>query len=130
VHITSGTLNGLSLIQSHGKLIIHFFRRYKMGKIGIFIKFQSKPGRRSELISHLVSAGEQYEALRGTEKFIVSLSPQNETDVFVFEQYESMEAKEAHEKNTNYPAIRSKTGEYLDGPPVVNFFFIQGGKGV
>lgn len=101
-----------------------------MQKTGVFIKFTAQAGRAKELAEHLLNAAESYEGETGTQIFAIHLSPIEPDAVFVYEIYESAAAKEFHENQPNYPAIREKTGGFLAGAPEVMSLIPLGGKGL
>jgi quinol monooxygenase YgiN len=99
-----------------------------MGRDGVFIRFTAQAGRSRELAQHLLEASDAYQNESGTQIFTIHLSPIEPDVVFVYEVYESAEAKAAHETTSYYPAIRAKTGEFLAGMPEVMPLIPLGGK--
>lgn len=101
-----------------------------MTKIGVFIKFTAKPGMRDELVEHFRSLVKTANAERGTEDWAFHVSPIEPDAVWLYEVYESQEAKDLHDSTQINAEAKAKTHELTVGAPEVVPLIPIAGKGL
>lgn len=63
-----------------------------MRRFGLITKFTAFRGRQEYLAEILVNAGDEMEELEGCQFYIVNLANERDTDIYVYELWESQEA--------------------------------------
>lgn len=100
-----------------------------MPKVGILIKFTTKPGSRDELVEHFRSLVATANSERGTEDWAFHLSPVEPDAVWLYEVYKDQSAMDAHNNAEITVQAKAKTHELTAGVPDVVPLMPIAGKG-
>ncbi len=100
-------------------------------KVSLLKKYSVSAQKREALIDHILNFSSKLMANEdGTEIFIVSTSPTDETVIFIYIVYASEEVRVLHENSDAYIQYRSEVNKLVEGIPEIIFLTPQGGKGL
>lgn len=89
------------------------------GRRSILVRLVCKGGLRPALLDALNAYTDNLGEEPGTEMFVVSLDPENETTVWLYEIFRDEDAELAHRKSNGFAVLMRVMPPLLDGPPAV-----------
>lgn len=89
------------------------------GRRSLLVRLTCKEGMRPAMLEILNTYADGLDEEPGTEMFVVSLDPDDESIVWLYEIFKDVEAEEAHRSSSGFARMMSTMPEYLDGPPAV-----------
>ncbi|MBW4471872.1 MAG: antibiotic biosynthesis monooxygenase [Stenomitos rutilans HA7619-LM2] len=101
-----------------------------MTKIGVFLRFVARDGKKEALLKHLLETAEIAGKEPGTKLWTVHSSPIEPNTVWVYEAYADEQSKKRHESTPEYASAREDTGRLLAHPPQAFPLIPVGGKGL
>src|SRR5690348_13833858 len=101
-----------------------------MSKVGLYVKFKTKPGKRDAFVDLLLDSARQMESMGGCELYLINTSPTEDDVVWVTEVWSSIEE---HDASLNFPGAAESVKiavRLLAGPPERIDVTPVGGKGL
>ena len=89
------------------------------GRRTLLVRIVAKTGMRPAVLELLNSYADGLGEEPGTEMFVVSLDPENEDTVWLYEMFRDEEAMEEHRASEGFHSLMGAMPAYLDGPPAV-----------
>ena len=89
------------------------------GRRSILVRLVCKGGLRPALLDVLNAYTDGLGEEPGTEMFVVSLDPENDTTIWLYEIFRDEEAELAHRESKGFAALMRGMPPLLDGPPAV-----------
>ena len=90
------------------------------GRVGLVVRLSAKPGARPAMLDALNRYIDRLDEEPGTESYIVSLDPSDESIVWLHEWFTDDDAYAAHRDSAPFAALMSELPAHLaDGPGVM-----------
>lgn len=89
------------------------------GRRTLLVRIVAQAGMRPAVLELLNTYTDGLGEEPGTEMFVVSLDPENENTVWLYEMFRDEEAMEEHRASDGFHALMAAMPAYLDGPPAV-----------
>ena len=89
------------------------------GRRSILVRLVCKSGLRPALLDVLNAYADNLSEEPGTEMFVVSLDPENDTTIWLYEIFRDEAAENAHRESDGFAALMRAERPLLDGPPAV-----------
>lgn len=89
------------------------------GRHALLVRLTCQPGRRAALLDVLNTYADGLAEEPGTEVFVVSVDPDDETLVWLYEMFHDEEAEEAHRASRGFAAMMQAMPELLGAPPAI-----------
>ena len=89
------------------------------GRRGLLVRLNAKNGMRAALLDRLNTYADGLAEEPGTEVFVVSLDPDAENTVWLFEVFKDEDAQLAHRAAAGFGVMMQAMPPLLDGPPAV-----------
>ena len=89
------------------------------GRRSLLVRLTCQEGMRPAMLDLLNTYADGLAEEPGTEMFVVSLDPDEERIVWLYEVFKDDEAQEAHRASSGFAQMMSTMPEFLDGPPAV-----------
>ncbi len=89
------------------------------GRRSLLVRLTCQEGLRPAMLEMLNTYADGLDEEPGTEMFVVSLDPDEETIVWLYEIFKDEDAENAHRSSTGFARMMSSMPELLDGPPAV-----------
>jgi quinol monooxygenase YgiN len=89
------------------------------GRRSLLVRLTCQEGTRPLMLDVLNTYADNLEEEPGTEMFVVSLDPDDEHIVWLYEIFKDLAAEEAHRSSAGFARMMSVMPEYLDGSPAV-----------
>ena len=89
------------------------------GRRTLLVRLNVKDGMRPALLELLNTYTDGLAEEPGTELFVVSLDPDNENTVWLYEMFRDDEAQNAHRASSGFAVLMTSMPALLDGPPAV-----------
>jgi len=89
------------------------------GRRSLLVRLTCKPGLRPALLEVLNTYTDGLAEEPGTEVFIVSLDPEGENTVWLFEVFKNEQAQVEHQSAAGFAVMMQAMPPLLDGPPAV-----------
>lgn len=89
------------------------------GRRSILVRLVCKGGLRPALLDVLHAYTDSLGEEPGTEMFVVSLDPENDSTVWLYEIFRDEEAELAHRESNGFAVLMRAIPPMLDGPPAV-----------
>lgn len=89
------------------------------GRRSLLVRLTCQEGMRPAMLDLLNTYADGLSEEPGTEMFVVSLDPDEERIVWLYEVFKDDEAQEAHRASSGFAQMMSTMPEFLDGPPAV-----------
>jgi quinol monooxygenase YgiN len=89
------------------------------GRRSLLVRLTCQEGLRPAMLEMLNTYADGLDEEPGTEMFVVSLDPDDENIVWLYEIFKDTEAEEAHRASSGFARMMSSMPELLDGPPAV-----------
>lgn len=86
------------------------------GQFGAILQMTAKEGRREELLRILSNYAGTLDGEPGTLMFAVAADPNDENDVFIWEEFADGDALRAHFDHDFFKALQLELADLLDGP--------------
>jgi quinol monooxygenase YgiN len=83
------------------------------------VRLTSHAGQRAALLDLLNSYTDGLAEEPGTEIFVVSVDPENDAIVWLYEIFRDVDAENAHRASDGFAMLMAKMPPLLDGPPAV-----------
>ncbi len=87
------------------------------GRMGLFVRVAAHPGGRAALLDALHRYSDQLEAEPGTELFAISLDPDDEDVVWLYEWFKDEQALEQHRESAPFAELMSGMQNLVAGSP-------------
>ncbi|MGX7677785.1 putative quinol monooxygenase [Jatrophihabitans sp. DSM 45814] len=87
-----------------------------VGKFGAILQMTAKPGAREELLKILTNYAATLDGEPGTLLFAVAADPNDENQVFMWEEFADGAAVQAHFDHDFFRALQLELADLLDGP--------------
>jgi quinol monooxygenase YgiN len=85
----------------------------------MLVRITCQPGMRPAMLEILNSYADGLQEEPGTEIFVVSLDPDDESIVWLYEMFKDDEAQNAHRASTGFADMMASMPELMNGPPAV-----------
>lgn len=90
------------------------------GRVGLVVRLTAQPGARPALLDALNRYVDRLDEEPGTESYVVSLDPDDESIVWLHEWFSDDAAYAAHRESAPFAALMSEMPDHLaDGPGVM-----------
>lgn len=89
------------------------------GRRSLLVRLTCQEGLRPAMLEMLNTYADGLDEEPGTEMFVVSLDPDEETIVWLYEIFKDEDAENAHRSSAGFARMMSSMPELLDGPPAV-----------
>lgn len=89
------------------------------GRRTLLVRIVAKSGMRPAVLELLNTYTDGLGEEPGTEMFVVSLDPENEDTVWLYEMFRDEDAMEEHRASDGFHTLMASMPAYLDGPPAV-----------
>ena len=89
------------------------------GRQCLLVRLTAKEGMRPALLDSLNSYADGLSEEPGTEVYMVSLDPDNENLVWLYELFHGEEAEQAHRESQGFATLLGQLNDLLDGPPAL-----------
>jgi quinol monooxygenase YgiN len=89
------------------------------GRRCLLVRLTCQEGLRPAMLELLNTYADGLDEEPGTEMFVVSLDPDDENIVWLYEIFKDIDAEEAHRASSGFGRMMSSMPELLDGPPAV-----------
>ena len=89
------------------------------GRRTLLVRIVARSGMRPAVLELLNTYADGLAEEPGTEMFVVSLDPENEDTVWLYEMFRDEDAMEEHRASGGFAALMAAMPAYLDGPPAV-----------
>ena len=89
------------------------------GRRSLLVRLTCQEGMRPAMLEILNTYADGLDEEPGTEMFVVSLDPDDESIVWLYEIFKDTEAEEAHRSSAGFARMMATMPEFLDGPPAV-----------
>ena len=89
------------------------------GRRSLLVRLTCLEGLRPAMLDMLNTYADGLEEEPGTEMFVVSLDPDDESIVWLYEIFKDEDAENAHRSSAGFARMMSAMPELLDGPPAV-----------
>jgi len=89
------------------------------GRRSILVRLVCKAGMRPALLEVLNAYTDTLSEEPGTEMFVMSLDPENDTTVWLYEIFRDDDAEVAHRESNGFAVLMRALPPLLDGPPAV-----------
>ena len=89
------------------------------GRISLLVRLVAKPGMRPALLEVLNTYTDGLAEEPGTEMFVVSLDPESEDTVWLYEIFADEQAQNDHRSSDGFAVLMGAMPPYLAGPPAV-----------
>jgi quinol monooxygenase YgiN len=89
------------------------------GRQSLLVRLTSHAGQRAALLDLLNSYTDGLAEEPGTEIFVVSVDPENDAIVWLYEIFRDVDAENAHRASDGFAMLMAKMPPLLDGPPAV-----------
>ena len=89
------------------------------GRRSLLVRLTAKEGMRPALLEILNTYADGLAEEPGTEMFVVSLDPDDEGLVWLYEIFKDEDAEEAHRASGGFARMMGQMPDLLDGPPAV-----------
>lgn len=89
------------------------------GRRSLLVRLTCQEGLRPAMLEMLNTYADGLDEEPGTEMFVVSLDPDDETIVWLYEIFKDEDAENAHRSSLGFARMMSSMPELLDGPPAV-----------
>lgn len=89
------------------------------GRRSMLVRLNCQPGMRPALLEVLNTYTDGLAEEPGTEVFVVSLDPDAENTVWLFEVFKDEQAQVAHQSASGFAVLMNAIPPLLDGPPAV-----------
>lgn len=85
----------------------------------LLVRLTSHAGQRAALLDLLNSYTDGLAEEPGTEIFVVSIDPENDAIVWLYEIFRDVDAENAHRASDGFAMLMAQMPPLLDGPPAV-----------
>jgi quinol monooxygenase YgiN len=85
----------------------------------VLVRLTCKEGMRPAMLEILNTYADGLEEEPGTEIFVVSLDPDDESIVWLYEMFKDVEAEESHRASSGFARMISTMPDLLDGQPAM-----------
>ncbi len=89
------------------------------GRRALLVRLTCEPGRRPALLDMLNTYADGLSEEPGTELFVVSLDPDDETIVWLYEMFKDEDAENAHRSSGGFAKMMTDMPDLLASPPAV-----------
>lgn len=89
------------------------------GRRTLLVRIVCKQGKRPAILELLNSYTDGLSAEPGTEMFVVSLDPESEDTVWLYEMFRDEDAMEEHRSSHGFHTLMAGMPTYLESPPAV-----------
>ena len=89
------------------------------GRRSLLVRLTCQEGMRPAMLDVLNTYADGLDEEPGTEMFVVSLDPDDQQIVWLYEIFKDTDAEEAHRSSDGFARMMSTMPEFLDGPPAV-----------
>ena len=89
------------------------------GRRTLLVRIVAKSGMRPAVLELLNTYTDGLGEEPGTEMFVVSLDPENEDTVWLYEMFRDEDAMEEHRASNGFHALMASLPNYLESPPAV-----------
>jgi quinol monooxygenase YgiN len=89
------------------------------GRRSLLVRLTAEAGHRAALLELLNSYTDGLAEEPGTELFVVSVDPENDAIVWLYEIFRDVDAENAHRASEGFAVLMEKMPPILDGPPAV-----------
>jgi quinol monooxygenase YgiN len=89
------------------------------GRRSLLVRLTSQTGMRAALLDVLNTYADGLAEEPGTEVFVVSLDPESEEIVWLYEIFKDVDAENAHRTSSGFATLMAVLPQLLDGPPAV-----------
>lgn len=87
------------------------------GRVGLFVRLEAVSGRRPALLDALHRYADELSTEPGTEAFVISLDPENDDVVWLYEWFTDEASLEAHRASDPLSILMGELPELLAQPP-------------
>jgi quinol monooxygenase YgiN len=89
------------------------------GRRSLLVRLTAQSGMRAALLDVLNTYTDGLAEEPGTEVFVVSLDPDSEDNVWLYEIFKDVDAENAHRSSAGFATLMEAIPPLLDGPPAV-----------
>ena len=89
------------------------------GRRSLLVRLTCTEGMRAAMLDILNTYADGLEEEPGTEMFVVSLDPDDENIVWLYEIFRDEDAEEEHRASSGFSRMMTAMPDVLDGPPAV-----------
>jgi quinol monooxygenase YgiN len=89
------------------------------GRRSLLVRLTCQEGMRPAMLEVLNTYADGLVEEPGTEMFVVSLDPDDESIVWLYELFKDVDAENAHRSSSGFADMMSSMPEFLNGPPAV-----------
>ncbi len=89
------------------------------GRRGLLVRITCTAGRRAAMLDILNTYADGLGEEPGTEMLVVSVDPDDESIVWLYEMFKDEDAENAHRSSAGFATMMEKMPEFLAGPPAV-----------
>jgi quinol monooxygenase YgiN len=89
------------------------------GRRALLVRLTCEPGRRPALLDMLNTYADGLSEEPGTELFVVSLDPDDETIVWLYEMFKDEDAETAHRSSAGFAAMMHQMPTLIGSPPAI-----------
>ena len=89
------------------------------GRRALLVRLTCEPGRRPALLDMLNTYADGLGEEPGTELFVVSLDPDDETIVWLYEMFKDEDAETAHRSSAGFAAMMHEMPALIGSPPAI-----------
>lgn len=89
------------------------------GRQSLLVRLTCKPGMRAAMLDRLNSYADGLAEEPGTEMYVVSLDPENDAIVWLYEIFRDEDAQLAHRSAHGFADLVGTLPDLLDGPPAM-----------
>ncbi|MFZ1362457.1 MAG: antibiotic biosynthesis monooxygenase [Candidatus Nanopelagicales bacterium] len=87
------------------------------GRVGLFVRLEANPGARAALLDALHRYTDQLAEEPDTELFLISLDPDNEDVVWLYEWFPDEEGLKRHQTAETFATLVNEVPDLLATPP-------------
>ena len=89
------------------------------GRRSLLVRLTCKDGMRAAMLDVLNTYADGLDEEPGTEMFVVSLDPDDESIVWLYEIFKDVDSENAHRSSSGFARMMSTMPEFLEGQPAV-----------
>lgn len=90
-----------------------------LGRRCLLVRLTAQSGMRAALLDELNTYTARLGEEPGTEVFVISLDPDTDEIVWLYEIFKDVDAENAHRESTGFATLMEVLPPLLDGPPAV-----------
>lgn len=89
------------------------------GRRALLVRLTCEPGRRAALLDMLNTYTDGLHEEPGTELFVVSVDPDDESIVWLYEMFTDEEAESAHRASPGFATMMRRMPDLIGAPPAI-----------